>query len=291
MTETDIDLNGAVEADSFMKLLNKTKDEEIKIDASEEGEVKIKGKNFSAGLQFDSEIKLPIDDIDVPNKDDFLEVESNFSALVQRACLTAGNELSEPLLTCVHIYENFIESCDNDRITICTLETELDSDVLVPAANLLEISKEDITHICIGDSWIHFKTSDKTILSTCLYNEEYVDLKKHIPDTEDSDDFIKLPKELSEILGRATIFSNDKISMENIVDINIKNKKLVVSAEVESKWFHEKTVIKTDKNISFSINADFLKDILEFTNKISIINGQIYFKLEDSIHIINLEDE
>ena len=63
-----------------------------------------------------------------------------------------------------------------------------------------------------------------------------------------------------------------------------------MSAEVESKWFQEKAVIKTDKNISFSINADFLKDILEFTNKISVINDQIYFKLENSIHIINLED-
>lgn len=286
--DVDLDLTGVVEAESFLKLLNKVKDEEIKIE-TEDQEIKIKGKKFSAGMQFDSDIRIPINEVELPNNENFTEVQKGFSDLVKRACLTAGRSLSEPLLTCVHFCNDRIESCDNDRITICTLADEYDVDVLISASNLLEIARESITGFFVDESWAHFKIADETILSTRLYNEEYVNLDQYLPD-KDSKEYIELPKNLSEIIDRASIFSKDKISMENVIDIKIKNKKMTIYAESESKWFSEKTVIKTDKNISFSINADFLKDMLQMTNKFAVIDDYIYFDLDNSVHIIGLEE-
>lgn len=291
MKKIDLDIEGVVEADALLKLLHKAKDKEIKIEFNE-NEMRIKGKKFSAGLKFDPEIRIPIDEVNIPKEYNFVEAHPDFAQLAKRACLTAGRSLSEPLLTCVHLHDNIIESCDNDRITVCRLYNNRNNlkDVLVPATSLLEISKENITHLFIDDSWAHFKIDDGTMLSTRLYNEEYVDLEEFLPE-EDEFEFIDLPDGLSEILDRASIFSKDKFSMENIVDVEIKNKKLMIKAGSESKWFSEKAVIKTDSNFSFSINADFFKEVINTTNKVAIIEDNLYFDLENSVHLIGLESK
>lgn len=283
-----VEFDGAIDADILLKLLNKTKDDELEIEIVKD-EMKIKGKKFETGIKHDPEIKLPLDDVEMPDDEDFVEVPDNFSQLLKLACLTASKTLSEALLTCVHLCEDRIESCDNDRITVCHLDVDLESDVLVSARNLLEIAKENIEAFAFDDTWAHFKTKEDVLLSCRLYNEEYVDLSEFIP--EEEGEAIQFPEQLAEALDRADVFSKDSVSMEKIIKVSIKKKKMEIFAANESGWIKEKDKVKySGPELSFSINIDFLRDILKMTNEISVVEDTLMIKDQQSIHLVKLDE-
>ncbi len=285
MTSTDVDIEGVIEAESLLKLLYKIKDEEIKVGVND-NELQIKGKKFSSGILLDSEIRLPIDDVTIPKK--MIKLKDDFTECAKQACLTAGKALSEPILTCVHIYENKIESCDNDRITICNLKQEFGFDILVPAKNLFDLCTADLTSVYVDDSWIHFKTNDGVFLSTRLFNEKFLDVQQFIPDTDVEKNIIKFPSEINDILARADTFSKDAHSQEKNVQITINKKKMEITSQNEIGWFKERILTKCTEDFSFTINIEFLLGILRTTNEIFIIDNMIYFETDNSIHLIQL---
>jgi len=289
--QTDLDLEGAVQADSLLKLLNKVKDEHIEIE-TDDSELKITGKNFETGIKLESEILLPVDEIEIPEDDEFTKVPNNFSKLAKLACFTASKSLNKALLTCVHIEDNKIESCDNDRITICKIKEELDHDVLIPAKNLSQIVKEQIQSIAFDDSWAHFYTDEGVIMSCRLFSnedDEYVDLEEHVPDDEGRK--IKFPTEISEILDRADIFGQDEESGDKMAKIQIKKGKLTITAQNETGWYKEGPVkVDSKENISFSVNPDFLKDVAKMTDEIYIVDDTLMFTDDNSTHLVKLED-
>jgi len=289
-TTIDLELDGAVEAEALLKLLNKTKDDEIKIWTTDD-ELRIKGKKFDTGIKLDSEIKLPIDEIEIP--EEFTNVPKEFSQLVRLACLTASKNLSDDLLTCVHFTNNYIESCDNDRITRCNLGKEFeneDLDVLISAKNLESIVKERIIGFMTDDSWAHFKTDEDVILSSRLYNEEYVDLDDFVPNKKG--DKVELPEQISTVLDRVDVFSKDEVSNEKNVHVNLKEKKLVLSAQNDSGWIKEREKTKyKGPSIEFTINSDFLRDILSMSNEVQIIDDILMFEDDSSVHLIKLDND
>jgi DNA polymerase III sliding clamp (beta) subunit (PCNA family) len=286
-TKTEVDFEGAVEATLLLQLLNKIKDTEIQID-TEDDELRIKGKKFDSGIKYDPEIRLPLDEVTMPKDKSFKKVSENFAQHVKLACLTASKSLSDPILSCVHFRKDKVESCDNGRITICDLDTNLKFKALVPASTLLTIIKHKIKAVAKDDTWMHFKTEDDVIISCRLYNETYIDLDEHIP--EDKGEEIELPAELNDILGRADIFGKDIVTQEKMIDVSIKKKKLVIEAKNESGWYKERATTKyKGPDISFSINSDFLKDVLSLSNKISIIDNLLVFSDQNSIHLVLLD--
>ena len=286
---TDLDIEGAVQADSLLKLLNKTKDKNIEV-SIEDDEIRISGKNFKTGIKLESEIMLPIDEVEIP--DEFEDAPTNFSQLAKLACLTASKSLSMSLLTCVHFGGNVIESCDNDRITICNLDVEFDHDVLIPAGNLSKIVKEQINGIAVDDNWAHFKTDEDVILSCRLYpddDNEYVDLQEQVP--EDEGRQIQFPTEIDNILDRANIFGTDEESGDKLANIQIKKGKLTVTAQNESGWHKEGPVkVNSKESMSFHVNPDFLKDVIKMTNEVSIIDDTLMFVDDHSTHLVKLEE-
>ncbi len=283
-----LDIEGAVDADSLLKLLNKIKDEKIKVGVDDD-ELKIKGKKFNTGIKFDSEVKLPMENLNIDLDTDFQELPENFSQLAKLACLTASSSMNMPLLTCVHIEKDKIESCDNDRITICKLDRDTKLNILVPAKNLLEIVKEKVVGVSLDESWIHFKTDEDTILSSRIFNEEYVDLESLLP--EDEGEKVKFQQEVENIINRASVFSTDAITAEKTIYLNIKDGKLEISTQNENGWYKEKAKVETDEDFAFSINADFLKDVLKMSNEISIIDDVLMFEDDNAQHLIKLETE
>lgn len=267
--------------------MHKVKDEEIKI-WIEEDELRIAGKNFDTGIAYEEEIKLPISDIDFP--EEFIEVPDNFNRLAKLACLTASRLLDDAVITSVHITSDRIESCDNDRITICTIDLEEEIDVLVFYKNLLQIiSSHTIKGIATDDTWVHFLTEDEIILSCRVQDEEYVDLEEHLP--EDGGEKIILPDEVKELLDRAETFSKNSITNEKFVNISIKNKKLIIESRNETGWHKERAKTKyKGPDISFTINSDFLKDILSISTEIQIVDDLLLFKDEYSTHLVKLEE-
>ena len=286
--ETELDIEGAVEAEALLKLLHKIKDDVIEI-WEEEDELRLKGKKFESGIKLDTEIKLPLDDVEIPEK--FFKVSGDFVQSAKLACLMAGKAHSDPLLSCVHIENNKIESCDNERITICYFDSKIKCDVLVNAKNLLDIIKENIVGIAVVENWIHFKTDEEVVISSCKYDEDFVDLDEFIPEAEEDGKQITLPKEMKETLDRADVFSKDNVSRERLIHVSIKKKKLTISAQNDTGWHNEwNKVDYKGPELEFDINIEFLKDMLSMSNEISVVNDFLVFRDDNSIHLIQLDD-
>jgi len=287
ISDSPLDIEGVVDALPLLKLLSTIKDDEINT-WIENNEFRIKGKKFHTGIAYEEEIKLPINEINFPTE--FIETPKNFSLLAKLACMTASKLLDDALITNVHITSNRIESCDNDRITVCNIDLDQEIDVLVYYKNLQDIViGHTIKGITTDDTWVHFLTNEEIILSCRIQEEEYVDLEEHLP--EDEGTIITLPDQIKEILNRAETFGKNAETNEKFINISIKNKKLLIESRNEIGWHKEKANTKyVGPDISFTINSDFLKDILNLSTEIQIINDVLMFKDKHSTHLVKLEE-
>ena len=287
---TNVKLNAAVEAQPLLDVLKKIKSKTVDI-WTEDDELRIEAKGSDNGIKMDKKIALAIDDINIPEK--FTKVQENFSDLCRLACLTAGHTMDEPLLLNVNLSSKEIQSCDNDRITICKLDKSMKLTALIPATNLKKIVTNKIIGIYKENAWIHFKAEGGLILSTGILEEDFIDVNKFIPD-EDGEK-LTLPNEIGSILDRANIFSKDTISNERVVHIHLTSQKkglLVISSRNESGWSNNDARTKyKGPDLNFMINADFLKDILQITNTIHIVDDVILFQDEATLHMVKLEGE
>lgn len=284
---TNLYIEGAVKAQPLMDLLRKAKDDKLKVQ-TKKGELRISGNNFRTGIKLEHDILLPTDKIPKPSK--FIKVPENFSQLAKLACLTASKAFNQRKLSNVHLEGNRIESCDNDRITICYMEKSFEHDILIPATNLLEIVKESIKAISVDKNWVHFKTNENVVLSTALDDNEYLDLKSCLP--EGDGHVIEFPTQIGEIIGRANIFSKKEEEGEKIANISIKDGVLQISTFNETGWYVEKdSSIDMEDDLKFSINTDFLLDVIKMTNQVSIVHDNLMFEDDHAVHLIKLEED
>jgi len=282
---TKLKIEGVIQAEPFYKMVKKIKEEEIKV--AQEGSIFIiRGKDFQAKFNSEKEIIIPIDEINIPKK--FKKLPTGFSKAIRMVCITAGKALSEPLLMNVHIENNKIESCDNDRVTICTLDKNLKMDILVSAKNIGEINKQEVNSIASSDGWIHFKTKKGAILSSRLIDEDYIDLEQYVP--TQSGKPIVFPTQIKDLLDKGEIFSQNEISTEKLIKIRLKDGKLdIMSQNSTGKYRGWKKVKYFGPDLTFEINPDFLRDILSLSHKVSIVDNTLMFEEEDAVHVINLE--
>lgn len=286
---TTLKINGVVQSEPILKLISKVKDEEIEV-VQKEGKLLISGKRFNAEFNMTKSMEIPLGEIDIP--DSFIETPPEIQSCLKMACFTASKSLAEPLLRCVHIKNNKVESCNNDQITICTLPKKFKGiDVLVPAKNVSEINKQKIVGIAVVDGWAHFNTENGAILSSKTLQQKYLDLSQYIPN-EDSASVIEFPSQIKEILDRAEILSSveeDK-SVDKIIRISLSKEKLIIESEnAVGKYTEERRKVKYDGDpIEFETNPDFLRHILSMTNVVSLVEDTIMFKEPGAIHLIKL---
>ena len=284
--EFESEINGVVQAEPLLKILQKTKEDEITIELKE-SEMLLKGKRFSSGIKFTSEIKLPIDDMDLDQK--FQKVPDNFVQLVRLACYTTGTSISDQILSCVHFDHSKVESCDNDRITICKFDDfDIGGEFLVQGKNLMQVLKLEIDSVAFSPTWMYFKLKDNSTIIACrLYMDQYLNLESHIPEEDGRE--IQFPKEIEDIIDRADIFSKNEMTAEKNVHIDLNDGKLVISTKNDNGWFKERAKVTSKETLKFSINTDFFKDIIKLSDTISVIDDVLLFEDTNSMHFIKLE--
>lgn len=73
--------------------------------------------------------------------------------------------------------------------------------------------------------------------------------------------------------------------------VQIKKGKLTITTRNQNGWFKESAKVKSKENISFSINTDFLRDVLKMTDSITIVDHTLVFMDEQATHLVQLEEE
>ena len=294
-TELDIGFSGAVRANEFFGIIQKCKHDEITIE-EKDGQILLNNRNMKSGIKFESDIRLPIDDITKPKK--WSKLPEDFKDKIRLCLYSVSTDYSTPILTCLHINENIIESCDNLKITRCTFskvskdKPYFPNDILLPNRPVRELLKYKLLKYSISGAWIHFQCEEDALISCRLYDddEEYGhDMITKLLRVKGKE--IEFPKSIVEMIDRAKLFSKDELGIDEFINVEVTKNTLQISGSGEYGWIKEKTRIKFDDELSFRIQPDLLCGLLKQNANCLIGKSSIKISGTGFKHIICLPGE
>jgi DNA polymerase III sliding clamp (beta) subunit (PCNA family) len=281
------ELEGAVSAKELLALVNKLKGDEADLEVSDT-EILIKSGRSRAGIRLDAEILMPIDEIKYPGRKDWKSLPADFQQAVQNTLFSVSKDASFPILTVIHGVSGFMESSDTDRATKWELESELPFEILLPSyAGKSLLGYKDVSKVFVSNSWIHFNLGAGKVLSSRTFEGKFPDLSPHF---ENDGKELEFPHVSKEILERAGVFSEDTNDSDCFVTITVTDKGVFkVRSEGDTGWYEESLRIKHGgEEFSFSINPQYLIQILSSTHKATLSENKINFSSDKFHHVVAL---
>jgi DNA polymerase III sliding clamp (beta) subunit (PCNA family) len=278
-----LDVKGAVKAQYLYAFLNKVKKEEIDIEW-EENQVKITAGRAKAGLVFEAEVKLPIEEVGAIG--DWKAIQPEVLQAMRFCYSCCSKDMSRPILTCVHVSGKRVEASDSYQIIRYQLEKKVPVKAfLIPASAVRELIKYDIKQVAEGDGWIHFKTEDGTIFSSRIFEGSFPDVGKFL---EFDGAEIVFPKNAIQALERAKVFAKGDVGDEFAsVDVEISETGFTFASKDTSGWFEESTKSKYKGDpIKFTTGVDFLINLLGQVTSCIFGEDKIKFTGEKWAHVV-----
>jgi len=275
----DLDIEGAVSAKELTALVSRLKTDEVEF-VVKGGELRLKSSRAKAGLRLESEILIPLDDMDIPTK--WMKLPEDFCKGLKACMSSVSRDQSKPILMCIHIDDDSVESSDNARITRYTMDgSAFKSPVLIPAktAKLLITNKP----LSCGKSkgWLHFRNKQKLVFSCRYLDEQFVNIDNFI--TEDGVD-VEFPDTLRDILDRASAINNG----ERVLVLLSKNL-ITIKAVGAAGWFEESAKVAYDEEpVGFEIEPEYLSQMIKMDADVILTAGTLEFSTDDSIHVVRV---
>ncbi len=285
-----LDVTGAIKAQALYAFLNKIKKDEIDIEW-QENQVLIKAGKSKAGLVFEQEVRLPIEE-EIGQMGKWRKLPDNFIEALKFCYPCCSKDMSRPVLTCVSVSKDKIEASDSYQIVQHTLDGEMPGkDFLIPATAAKELVRYKVNEITKGESWIHFRTEDGTVFSCRVLNNEFPDTSKHLQVDGVAFGF---PKNIDQVLERADIFSKKESSAGDLamVIVEIKDGRVRISADNEYGWFEEESRVKYDGDpVKFAVGIEFMISLVGKLQNCIIGDDKIGFRGENWQHIVAMMAE
>lgn len=288
------EVEGAVPAKEFRNILAKLRDKEVDV-YSTENELRIDGKNKKVGLAITKNVELPMADIINfdPNEVTWIELAQDTMEAIEFCLFSVSKNVNKPILNCLHLTGDMVESCDNYRITRFFMDkpTFL-TPILIQADNIKNLPKyPDLKEYTVYDGWAHFRGDDEFVVSCRILEDSFPNVSKFITEGKTS---VSFPDSLDAALQTAEVLvDHTKVDNEK-VKIHLKESSLVLECQGPVGWFKEKVKysddIKRKKPVDFEIHPGFLRQILKLMNSAKVNNkaGVINFSGEKFVHVMSL---
>lgn len=282
----NVELRGAVKAKELHALLSKSTEKEIELETTDT-ELRLKGKRSKAGIALEVELKDALKEaLAQTNKEHkWHYLPKKFLEALRFCLFSVSRDFTNPSLTCLHVKLDWIESCDNFRLTRYSLEQNeetFEGPWLLPAFAAEHLSKYKPIEFALTKGWAFFRNADKVIFSCRIPEKnEFPDLNPHIKEKGEK---VEIPKGVEEMLEKAGIFT-DEDSYDIHVLVELKNNWLVVKGKNAVGWFEEKIRARyKGKPIQFEVNPKFLQEILKHLNEAEVSDRLLKFKGKGYVH-------
>ena len=165
------EFKGAVQAKKLLELLSKMTEDEVVIEQGE-GEFIVRGHRRTATRNMETEILLPLDQVERPQEYALLHKEFCEAIGVVQECAKITGDFKQ---VAVHIHPEFVEA--NDRFQLCRwkLDTGFQKSTLVRKDSVRHITGLAMSEFAETPNWVHFRNADKLELSCRRYAEDYPD--------------------------------------------------------------------------------------------------------------------
>lgn len=279
-----LEIMGAIPAQELYQLLGKTKKEDLEVQITD-SEIRISSGREKAGFTLTQEIRLPLESMKIPDK--WKKIPANLLEAIKFCAFCCSRDMSRPVLTCVHVRKDgAIEASDGFRLTQYQMEKLPIKTFLLPATSSQHLQSLDVNEIAEGDGWVHFRTASGTIFSCRILADNYPDTSMLLEVTGQK---IKLPKNLGDILDRASIFAKGEFFLDTKAEITLGKNRMSVRTAGTTSWFEAETNVRYDgDSLSFTINPQFLKEVCEKELSCIVGENRILFEGENWKHVIAL---
>jgi len=281
-----LDLEGAIRAEELYEFLKRTKEDTLQLRISE-NELKLKCGKAKAGLKLQTEIKLPLQEVDQVK--DWEDLPEEFADNLSFIKDSASQDMSRRVLTCAHVTNRCMETSDSFQIMRLHQEGWPFGDYLIPAENIPEITKINPTLVAESEGWLHFKNLEGTELSCRILEDSYPDAGQHL---DVGGEKVIFPESMNEILDRVMVFTKKDHYMDEAMQVILKDNKLLVHGKNEYGWIKEKAKVKYEGDkASFWITPHLLKNILSRSNECILGEEKIKFEGEDWEYVAVLRED
>jgi hypothetical protein len=221
------DFSGAVPAKKLLELLRKMTVATVKLDVGDKKFTLI-GKNEKANLRMESSILLPVDVVEVPEKDAWTKIHPDFTDAISIVSECASKNQELVTCTCVHLHPKWMEAFDNAQMTRYKIKTGLSKSFLVRSQSLKHVPAHDYVEFAETPKWIHFRTRSKSVLSCVRLVTEGDEFHNLTPYLSVRGTPTSLPKALAETADKAEIFTKDE-GEDNMVLCEINDGKIQIT--------------------------------------------------------------
>jgi DNA polymerase III sliding clamp (beta) subunit (PCNA family) len=273
----EMDITAIVSADELYRFISKVTKDEIEITQTED-EVQLKAGRAKIGLAFDSELRLPIEQIKLSKN--WVKWPEQLTKKLQFIAPVCSDDASEPKFQCVNVRpDGFLEA--SDRTSILQMQVEeidFEQPFLLPKDAISVLSKYSILKFQLEEGWIHVQTEEGSTVSCRIITEDkFPDVE---PFVKNSGENIPLPDTLDEVLERAIIFVD---GIENFfVDVKIDGKMMLISSKNSTGWFKEKVKIEHEGNpIHFQTKPEFFRNMFKKTKDMKFDKNMLRFISDD----------
>lgn len=281
-------ITGAVPSDPLYAFLGKLGEgAEIKVEA-QENEFRFSSGRNRAGIRRDEDIKLPLDE-EIPEPEEWTALPDKFLEALRRILFSCAGGGHRPILTCVHITEAWMESCDGYRMTRAQSQWNSDDNtsICIVGKNLGKLPQYSPTHFGSSSNWIQFKNKDGVRYAVRIVEGEYPDLNKF---TEVEGEEIEFPTEMENALDWASIIVDSSVKSTQKIDVSIGKGQCTVKGEGPEGWAEQSVRMKySGKPIIFQAHPQMLKEMVKLARKITIGDKSVKIEAEDFVHIVSLE--
>ena len=286
MKTTDLDIVGAVPAKEFYTFISRVKDNQIDI-SNEDNKIRVKGRRFKADFNVEDP-RLDLGTIPKPEK--WFDLPENITEVIKLVSLSVSKNLATPILTCIHWEDDFLESCDNFRLTRYKLgKTFKGFDFPVFGDTLVKVANYKLKKVALTEGWLHFKDDSDCQLSIRINEGTYPDLSSLINRFKAGVE-IEFPDTTISAVERAEAVTTPDEMGNKILMVEIKNGKINLKTEGALGRFSESLKCNCKEEFQFTIKSELLKGILSITNKATMSEdmSMLLFKEKDLLHLISL---
>ncbi len=267
--DKDIKIKRTVRFKELFDLLTKIKTKEVSIDSFFFGEKRVSGLIITTS-KTNAELNASFPPV-VHNlnsiKGKWIKLPDDFINGI-KLCSSSTIKDNTQIFSCLNITSKSISSCDNICISKHSWKKHIDikNNVLIASENITRMIKFEPSSLLVNKDCYYFKNKRKDILEIRKMElGDYPNIAGFLKVKTKNE--INLPLKAKDSLQRAGIFGSDEVTGETIVNITVKENKLIFDAQSEVGKIRE--TIKIDykgKEIKFSMYPDALSQIFNYEN-------------------------
>lgn len=280
------EFTGAVQSRTLMGWLKKVPERNLKVRFHKD-EIQIEGKGKATKLRFADKITLPLGDVEVPEKDDWIDLPPNFGEAVSIVQECTGSEKTKTALACVHFTPRWVEASEGFQATRYKIKLPIDQNFLVKPKGLKHVVAQNCNEMAVGKEWVHFRNELGVVISCRRYVEQYTDLTASLE--MEGGTTAELPEGLEGAVERGEIFSKE--NEVNYLVVAIEDGLLTVTAVgMTGKCWEDHSVKYDGEPFAFLIAPNMLAEVVRRSSKVRINRDKLKVKGPNWAYVTSLTD-